>query len=168
MSATEASELITLARDAEALGLRLSQRLAETIALLDCTAHSVRMTQARKRADRDALKRAEQRRKDREQYFMIDDFSVMATRADYADISSDPDFRLWVDVLLQECLSRPLPDQCEIRRDVWLVRVVQVGDRLGDSNVMVGSDCTDSAVPAEIRPLAVKLIRQRALAELQA
>jgi hypothetical protein len=157
MSPTECSEIVTLARDAERLGLHLSPRLMDMIALLDCTAHSVRMRQASKRAERKLADDAERRRRDREEYFMIDDFSVMASRADYADVSRDPDFRLWVDVILQECLNKPLPDQCEIRRDVWLVRVVQLipGQPLGG---IVGHDCTKTAERREIGAVARRLI----------
>ncbi|WP_347269876.1 hypothetical protein [Rhizorhabdus histidinilytica] len=158
---TEARELVTLARDAAAHGLFLSDRLTDMIALLDCARHDVQMKQAVKRADRNAAKVAEQRRRERERYFVIDDLSVSAIRADYADASTDPDFRLWVDLILSEALNKPLPDQCEIRRDVWCVRVVRPATGFDPSQI-IGSDCTETADPAEIRTVAERLIRKHA------
>ncbi|KAH2775784.1 hypothetical protein KXW38_001097, partial [Aspergillus fumigatus] len=74
-----------------------------------------------------------QDRRARERQFMLGDrYSVMASRADYADASSDPDARQWVDLVFHEIMQRPLPDQYELRRDVWRVHVVQLdGGTLG-------------------------------------
>src|SRR3546814_5725779 len=75
------------------------------------------MEQARKRAEKDRVTRIEQDRRARERQFMLGDrYSVMASRADYADASSDPDGRQWVDLVFHEILQRPLPDQYELRR----------------------------------------------------
>src|SRR3546814_11107296 len=89
--------------------------------------------------------------------FMLGDrYSVMASRADYADASSDPDARQWVDLVFHEIMHRPLPDQYELRRDVWRVQVVQLeGCTLG---AVGGGDCTQTADPAEIAYLATQLI----------
>lgn len=85
-----------------------------------------------------------------------DRYSVMASRADYADASSDPDARQWVDLVFHEIMQRPLPDQYELRRDVWRVHVVQLdGGTLG---AVVGGDCTQTADPAEITSVAEQLI----------
>src|SRR3546814_15731338 len=84
------------------------------------------MKQAMKRAEKDRVTRIEQDRRARERQFMLGDrYSVMASRADYADASSDPDARQWVDLVFHEIMQRPLPDQYELRRDVW--RVHEIG-----------------------------------------
>ncbi|WP_204305032.1 hypothetical protein, partial [Stenotrophomonas maltophilia] len=67
-----------------------------------------------------------------------------------------PDTRQWVDLAFHEIMQRPLPDQCEIRRDVWLVRVVQLDG--GTYSAAIGSDCTATARLDEIRPIAERLI----------
>nr|WP_047168866.1 hypothetical protein [Sphingomonas sp. Y57] len=161
MTATEAREIATAIRDARCLGAPIAERLIEIAALLEMKAEDVRWTQARKRADREAVAEAERRRRERERHFVIDDLSVSAIRADYADASTDPDFRLWVDLILSEALNKPLPDQCEIRRDVWCVRVVRPAADFEPSQI-IGSDCTETADPAEIAAVADRLIRKHA------
>src|SRR3546814_7571348 len=108
-------------------------------------ADDVRMKQAMKRAEKDRVTRTEQDRRARERQFMLGDrYSVMASRADYADASSDPDARQWVDLVFHEIMQRPLPDQYELRRDVWRVHVVQLdGGTLG---AVVGGDCTQTEI----------------------
>src|SRR3546814_5220043 len=89
----------------------------------------------------------------------------MASRADYADASSDPDARQWVDLVFHEIMQRPLPDQYELRRDVWRVHVVQLdGGTLG---AVVGGDCTQTADPAEIASVAEQLRSEEHTSELQ-
>ena len=127
------------------------------MAALTRSADDVRMKQAMKRAEKDRVTRIEQDRRARERQFMLGDrYSVMASRADYADASSDPDARQWVDLVFHEIMQRPLPDQYELRRDVWRVHVVQLdGGTLG---AVVGGDCTQTADPAEIASVAEQLI----------
>ncbi len=167
MTAAEAREIIDLVERARLAHLYVPQRLIDTAALLDIRAGEVRAAHAAKAAQRDRAKRAEDERRARERQFMIGDgYSVMASRGDYADISSDPDLRQWVDLVLQEILSRPIPDQCEIRRDVWIVRVVRLtpGDWGG---MIVGSDCTATNDAEEIEQLALAIIERGEGARLE-
>lgn len=160
MTAAEAREIVDLVEQARLANVYVPQRLIDAAALLDIRAGAVRAAQADKAAQRDRAKRAEEERRARERQFMIGDgYSVMASRGDYADISSDPDLRQWVDLVLQEILSRPIPEQCEIRRDVWIVRVVRLtpGDWGG---MIVGSDCTATNKPGEIEQLARAIIER--------
>ena len=137
--------------------VRISARVLNIMAALARSADDVRMKQAMKRAEKDRVTRIEQDRRARERQFMLGDrYSVMASRADYADASSDPDARQWVDLVFHEIMQRPLPDQYELRRDVWRVHVVQLdGGTLG---AVVGGDCTQTADPAEITSVAEQLI----------
>ena len=157
MSPSEISDLQLVIDYATSAGYYIPPRVPDMIAALSIGASNVRAAQAAKRAEKDYTKRIETERRARERHFLIGDhYSVMASRADYADISSDPDWRHWVDLVLQEVMSKPIPAQCEIRRDVWCVRVVRLNaDTLSD---IVGSDCTETADPDEIRPIAEKLI----------
>jgi hypothetical protein len=154
---TEIADLQYVIEAAERAGHDMPARVPTIIAALASSADDVRFKQAMKRAEKDRVKRIEQERRDRQQQFMIgDDFSVMASRADYADAARDPDTRQWVDLAFHEIMQRPLPDQCEIRRDVWLVRVVQLDG--GTYSAAIGSDCTATARLDEIRPIAERLI----------
>lgn len=157
LSPTEISELQFVIEAAERAGHYMSARVPYIIAALASSADDVRMKQAIKRAEKDRAKRIEQDRRARNRQFMLGDrYSVMASRADFADTASDPDIRQWVDLAFHEIMRRPLPDQCEIRRDVWLVRVVQLNGNTFDA--VVGSDCTETSNPAEINSLAEQLI----------
>lgn len=160
MSAAEAADLVTLARDAEGLGVAMSARLADTIALLDCARYDVQQKQAVKRADRRRIQDAEKRRRAREHHASLGEFNLSAERGDYADISRLPDFRLWSDMALREACGEPLPEQCEIRRDVWRVRVTR--SRPGEDFEIIGSACTETSDRAEIKPLAENLIAKHA------
>ncbi|WP_226998748.1 hypothetical protein [Tardibacter chloracetimidivorans] len=142
---------------AERAGHYMPARVPNIMAALTRGADDVRMKQAMKRAEKDRVTRIEQDRRGRERQFMLGDrYSVMASRADYADASSDPDARQWVDLVFHEIMQRPLPDQYELRRDVWRVHVVQLdGGTLG---AVVGGDCTQTADPAEITSVAEQLI----------
>src|SRR3546814_10134620 len=98
---------------------------------------------------KDRVTRIKQYRRARERQFMLGDrYRVMASRADYADASSDADARQWVDLVFHEIMQRPLPDQYELRRDVWRVHVVQLAG--GTLGAVVGGDCTQTAAPAEL------------------
>lgn len=156
MSPAEIGDLQLVIDYATSAGHYIPPRVPDLIAALGLAASDVRMKQAAKRAEKDYAKRVEQQRHEREHHSIVGDYSINASRADYADISSDPDWRHWVDLVLQEVMNKPIPPQCEIRRDVWCVRVVRLNrDALSD---IVGSDCTETADTAEIRPLAEKLI----------
>ncbi|SCW93618.1 hypothetical protein SAMN02927924_04368 [Sphingobium faniae] len=154
---TEIADLQFVIEAAERAGHNMPARVPNIIAALARSADDVRMKQAMKRAEKDRIKRIEQERRDRERQFLIgEDYSVMASRADYADAARDPDAHQWVDLVFHEIMQRPLPEQCEIRRDVWLVRVLQLdGGTLG---AVVGSDCTETADPSQIRPVAEQMI----------
>lgn len=157
MSPSEAADIIQLADRATLAGVELPSRLPEMLAQLSLCSGEVRRKQSAKRAEREYVKQIEADRRDRERYFMVGEhFSVIATRADYADVTSDPDSRVWVDVAFQGFLSKPIPDQCEIRREVWLVRVVQLLDR--SAKASVGVDCTETSDDSEIRQVADRLI----------
>lgn len=167
MTAAEAREIVDLVERARLSNIYVPQRLIDAATLLEIRAGDVRAAQADKAAQRDRAKRVEAERRDRERQFMIGEgYSVMASRGDYADVSSEPDFRQWVDLVLQEILSRPIPDQCEIRRDVWIVRVVRLtpGDWGG---IIVGSDCTATNNPEEIEQLARAIIESGEVARLE-
>src|SRR3546814_11374553 len=84
-----------------------------------------------------------------------DRYSVMASRADYADASSDPDARQWVDLVFHEIMQRTLPDQYELRRDVWRVHVVQLDG--GTRGAVLGGDCPPTAAAAEMASVAEQL-----------
>ena len=157
LSPTEISDLQFVIEAAERAGHYMPARVLNIMAVLTRSADDVRMKQAMKRAEKDRVTRIEQDRRARERQFMLGDrYSVMASRADYADASSDPDARQWVDLVFHEIMQRPLPDQYELRRDVWRVHVVQLdGGTLG---AVVGGDCTQTADPAEITSVAEKLI----------
>lgn len=157
MSPTEIRDLELVIEAAKRLGAHFPARIPDMIAALSIGAADVRAKQSAKRAEKDYTKRIEQERRARERYFMIGDhYSITAARADYADVSTDPDYQIWVDLQLREILSKPIPEQCEIRRDAWLVRVVRLNaDALGD---IAGSECTQTGDDAEIRPIAEKLI----------
>ena len=156
-SPTEIADLQFVIEAAERAGHYMPARVPSIIAALATSADSVRTKQAMKRAEKDRARRIEQDRRDRERQFMMgDQYSVMASRADYADVSRDPDTRQWVDLVFHEIMQRPLPDQCEIRRDVWLVRVVQLDG--GTFSSVVGCDCTVTPDPAEITSIAEQLI----------
>lgn len=155
ITVTEARDLANLARDAQAMGIAIPERLTDALALLDYARVEVQHRQTRKRLDKQAVRDAEQRRRDRERHDFIDGFSVSAVRADYADCSPDPDSRQWVDIALKDVLSRPIPDQCEIRRGVWKVRIYR---RDEDDRIISDADCTETPDPAEITPLARRLI----------
>ncbi|AMK20828.1 hypothetical protein [Sphingobium sp. MI1205] len=144
LSPTEISDLQFVIEAAECAGHYMPARVPSIIAALTRSADDVRMKQAMKRAEKDRVTRIEKDRRARERQFVIgDDYSVMASRADYADAARDPDMRQWVDLAFHEIMQRPLPDQCEIRRDVWLVRVVQLDG--GTYSAAIGSDCTATA-----------------------
>ena len=157
LSPTEISDLQFVIEAAERAGHYMPARVPNIMAALTRSADDVRMKQAMKRAEKDRVTRIEQDRRARERQFMLGDrYSVMASRADYADASSDPDARQWVDLVFHEIMQRPLPDQYELRRDVWRVHVVQLdGGTLG---AVVGGDCTQTADPAEIASVAEQLI----------
>lgn len=157
LSPAEADDWLNLVETARRAGLDLPSRLSAMMSQLSSCAADVRRKQSAKRAEREYVRRLEADRKDRERYFMIgDNYSVIAARADYADTTSDPDNRVWVDLAFQGYLNREIPDQCEIRRNVWLVRVVQLVDR--SINSMVGIDCTHTSDPDDIRAVADGLI----------
>lgn len=154
---TEIADLQFVIEAAERAGHYMPARVPNIIAAPARSADDVRMKQAMKRAEKDRVKWIEQERRDRERQFLIgEDYSVMASRADYADAARDPDARQWVELLFHEIMQRPLPDQCEIRRDVWLVRVVQLDG--GTVGPVVGCDCTETANPAEISTVAERMI----------
>lgn len=157
LSPSEISELQFVIEAAARAGHYMPARVPNLIAALTRSADDVRMRQAMKHAEKDRVKRIEQDRRARDRQFMQGDrYSVMASRADFADAASDPDMRQWVDLAFHEIMRRPLPDQCEIRRDVWLVRVVQLNG--GTFGAVVGSDCTETSNPIEINSLAEQLI----------
>ena len=90
------------------------------------------------------MTRIEQDRRARERQFMLGDrYSVMASRADYADASSDPDARQWVDLVFHEIIRGRFPIN-ELRRDVWRVHVVQLTAARG---AVAGGDCTRPPTP---------------------
>lgn len=154
---TEIADLRFVIEAAERAGHYMPARVPNIIAALANSADDVRMRQAMKRAEKDRAKRIEQERRDRERHFLIgEEYSVMASRADYADAATNPDERQWVDLVFHEIMQRPLPAQCEIRRDVWLVRVVQLDG--GTFGAAVGCDCTETFDPAGIRPVAERMI----------
>lgn len=156
---TEIADLQFVIEAAQRAGHYMPARVPNIIAALASSADDVRMKQAMKRAEKDRATRIEKDRRDRERQFLIGaDYSVMASRADFADAARDPDTRQWVDLAFQEIMQRPLPDQCEIRRDVWLVRVVKLDG--GTYSAAIGSDCTASASPDEIRPVAERMIER--------
>ncbi len=156
MSASEAARLATICRDAATLGAFLTESDQALVAQLDRAAADVRMNQHRRRADRQATERAESRRREREAFGQLDGCNWTAVRADYADAARDPDFRQWVDIDVAAAIGRPSPDQCEIRRDVWLVRVTRPIP--GDISSIIGSDCTESADRRAIEPLVRSML----------
>ncbi|ABQ68573.1 hypothetical protein Swit_2214 [Rhizorhabdus wittichii RW1] len=159
-TATEVRDLVYLAEDAARRGMPISERLTDAIADLDQARRTVEAKRASKRYEKQRAQDAERRLRELHHYAMIGDYAVMATRADYADLSSDPDHRLWADVMMREILNKPLPDQCEIRRDAWLVRVTRPVP--GDIGESVGSDCTETSERAEIATVAERLIGRHA------
>src|SRR3546814_8786786 len=97
LSPTEISDLQFVIEAAERAGHYMPARVLNIMAALTRSADDVRMKQAMKRAEKDRVTRIEQDRRARERQFMLGDrYSVMASRADYADASSDPDARQWV------------------------------------------------------------------------
>jgi len=159
MSPAEIADLQSVIHAADRAGVSIPGRVSEIVAALSIAASDVRSRQRAKVAEKHYAAEAERQRLSRERQFMIGDrYSVMASRADYADISSDPDAHHWVDLILQEVLNKPIPAQCEIRRDVWCVRVVRLNaNMLGD---VVGSDCSQTSDVSEIRLVAESLIRR--------
>src|SRR3546814_4899927 len=94
LSPTEISDLQFVIEAAERAGHYMPARVLNIMAALTRSADDVRMKQAMKRAEKDRVTRIEQDRRARERQFMLGDrYSVMASRADYADASSDPDAR---------------------------------------------------------------------------
>src|SRR3546814_6506074 len=119
LSPTEISDLQFVIEAAERAGHYMPARVPNIMAALTRSADDVRMKQAMKRAEKDRVTRIEQDRRARERQFMLGDrYSVMASRADYADASSDPDARRWVDLVFHEIMQRPPPDQYELARAV--------------------------------------------------
>ncbi|WP_314371720.1 hypothetical protein [Sphingomonas paucimobilis] len=157
LSPTEISDLQFVIEAAERAGHYIPPPVPHNKAAGSRSAAQFRKKKAQKRAEKNSVTRIEQDRRARERQFMLGDrYSVMASRADYADASSDPDARQWVDLVFHEIMQRPLPDQYELRRDVWRVHVVQLdGGTLG---AVVGGDCTQTADPAEITSVAGQLI----------
>ena len=157
LSPTEIGELQFVIEAAERAGHYMPARVPNIIAALASSAADVRTKQAAKRVAKDRAERIERVRREREQQFMLGDrYSVIASRADYADAARDPDARRWVELVFHEIMGRPLPDQCEIRRDVWLVRVVQLEG--GTFGAVVGCDCTETSDLAEITCVAERMI----------
>ncbi|KQO57691.1 hypothetical protein [Sphingomonas sp. Leaf257] len=156
VSTAEADDFTNLLRDARQFGLHVSPRLAEAVSLIATAAREVRGRKFAKQAERDYAKRIEQERRDRERHFMIGGFCVAAIRGDYVDLSSDPDSHLWADHALREVLNKPIPEQSEIRRDCWLVRVtLPQPDTLSE---IVGSDCTEDSNADAVHALANRVI----------
>ena len=153
LSPGEVESLSQLGHDAELVGLHVPPALAEMLARLRAGASDVRHRQAAKRAERDYQKRQEEYRASRERHLQVgDQFSAWAIRTDVADISADPDRMQWVDLPVYESIGKPIPDQCEIRRDVWLVRVVYL--LANGRSYPIGSTATHSSSEEEIRPAA--------------
>lgn len=154
---TEVADLQFVIDAAQRAGHYMPARVPEIIAALAKSADDVRMTRAIKRAEKDRIKRDDEERRARERYFMIgDDYSVTANLSDYADLTNDPDQRQWTDLFFHAAMNRTMPDQCEIRRNVWLVRVIRLD--CGSMSAIVGSNCTEGASADEIAPLAEQLI----------
>lgn len=165
LSPAEADDMATLVRDARQFGLYVSPRVAEAIGLIQRAASEVRGRQAAKRAERDLAKRIEQAQRDRERHFMIGGFCVAALRGDYVDLSTDPDRRIWADYALRDFLNKPIPDQSEIRRDCWLVRVtLPQPDTLSE---IVGSDCTEDGNADAVHALANRIISRWQAANIE-
>src|SRR3546814_4899596 len=94
LSPTEISDLQFVIEAAERAGHYMPARVPNIMAALTRSADDVRMKQAMKRAEKDRVTRIEQDRRARERQFMLGDrYRVMASRADYAAASSDPDAR---------------------------------------------------------------------------
>ena len=139
----DAEDLAHLIQDAKKSGLYVPARLVEAVEAIRVAACQVRSTRAAKRAEREAIAAYDRGRRERERHFLIGGFSILAVRGDYVDVSTDPDTQLWVDYEMREFLNRPIPDQSEIRRDCWLVRVCL--PIAGQPTEILGSDCTPDA-----------------------
>lgn len=158
MSMTEAERIVTLCRDADSFGPGLPDEDLAMLAALSSGAAQLRHLRAGKQAQRDIARRSEALQRGREAYGTSGDFNWTASRSDYADTSRNPDWRLWTDIFFEEAMNRPLPDQCEIRRDVWLVRVTYRAHDPYANRTIVGMDCTTTADRHEITEVVDRII----------
>ena len=162
LSPTEADDIAALAHRAEAQGIDIPYRLTETLAMFSVGAFEVRQNQSRKRAVRDSEKRREAERRAHEHHAMLGDFNITADLGDFIDSASSPDYSVWADLSLMEAVGDPIPEQREIRRNVWRVRVSW--NRPGElppgeyRTVFVGTGCTDAADRAQIDAVATQII----------
>lgn len=165
LTRTELHTILNLARFgkdalAERPDLRLDARQEAVanalIEHLELALADIRLKQAARTNRRNDEKFAEQRRREREHHGEVDGWRVIGFLGDWADKSTDPDYRLWVDANNPDSV---LPDQCEIRRNVWRIYLTR-GHASDDSLQVLRGDCTQTADRAEIKFVAKRIIAQ--------
>lgn len=82
----------------------------------------------------------------------IGQFTISAHLGDYIDASPDPDARCWI-----SATDERSADQRELRRDVWLVHVLNP-DRYDQGRYFLRSDCTETSDERELRDVAERLV----------
>lgn len=146
----EARALHQLAKaGAEALGFMMPDKASDIIATLE------RGIADLERRERDARSRR-QAQSQRPNFppminLAVNGLTISATKGDWIDISPVPDTRIW---------STMTPEreslQCEIRRNVWRVLVLNPSPY---GSLSLASDCTETDDKREVEALARRLVQ---------
>jgi hypothetical protein len=127
--------------------------LLDITARLRVGADDVERRQREARARRDAPKIEAARRKAVERHLVVDGCTVIARLGDWIDVSRDPDFRIWGNARM----AKP-NEQAEIVCGVW--NVIALNPDRGSDNVTAGQGITATGDPAEIEPVARRVIAE--------
>lgn len=133
---------------AEALGFMAPDKASEIIAALDMGVADL------ERRERDARSRR-QAKSQRPNFppminLTVNGLTISATKGDWIDISPVPDTRIWSTITPErETL------QCEIRRNVWRVLVLNPSPY---GSLSLASDCTETDDKREVEALARRLV----------
>ena len=154
LSETELRALLNSARfGAEQLSLqgmalerRQSAVIDDVIAGLELAGAGLSIKKQQKTSEKMVATALEQRREGREHHCEVEGWLVTASLGDWCDISDNPDYTVWVDMFNPQTAVRA---QGEIRRDVWLVRMIKGSVATGDYSVLP-SICTLTANREEI------------------
>lgn len=89
---------------------------------------------------------------------IVEGHNVSAERGDFVDVGT-AEYTAWQSLDFLEAMNKA-PTQADVRRDVWLVRVSTSDEQRAadDHRYFLGSEVTETNNPADIEPLARRII----------